>query len=217
MDHVTTELPPARRALLEALRRCGEARADQLADGLGITASAARQHLGPLAESGLVEHRDERGRRGRPRRLYRLAPAADAHFPKAYGELTSELLAFVGAEDPGLLERAFEHRRAARVANARTRLEGLDFGGRVRELAAILDEAGYLAEAEPLDDGSGGYRISEHNCAILAVARRHAHACTSELGFLKEVLPEAHVRRVAHIVSGSTACVYEVRPLRAVG
>jgi predicted ArsR family transcriptional regulator len=81
---------------------------------------------------------------------------------------------------------------------------------RVHVLAVLQDEAGYLAEATPLP--GGGFRLAEHNCAILAVAKRHGHACTSELGFLQEVLPDADVRRVAHIASGSTACVYEVRP-----
>lgn len=213
MDAVLSELPPARRAILVALRKRGEARADELAAGLGITSSAARQHLAPLTAAGLVEHRDERGVPGRPRRLHRLTPAADALFPKAYGELTTELLDHIGAEDPELLARAFERRRRTRVEQARVRLAGRDFEGRVRELAAILDEGGYLADVEPLE--SGGFRIAEHNCAILAVAMRHGHACASELGFLQEVMPDADVRRVAHIVSGSTACVYEVRPRAA--
>jgi predicted ArsR family transcriptional regulator len=196
--------------MLVTLRKRGEARAEDLAAALQITASAARQQLAPLVAGGLVEHRDERDGPGRPRRFYRLTAAADALFPKAYGELTTELLAHVDAEDPALLQRAFERRRDTRIAQARQRLAGRDFEGRVRELAAILDEAGYLAEAEPLPDG--GWRIVEHNCAILAVARRHDHACTTELSFLSTVLPDADVRRVAHIVSGSTKCVYEVRP-----
>jgi DeoR family suf operon transcriptional repressor len=209
VDAVLFELPPARRALLVALRKRGEARADELAEVLGVTASAARQQLAPLTTAGLIEHRDERGAPGRPRRVYRLSHAADALFPKAYGELTTELLDHVEAEDPDLLARAFERRRRSRVDQAQSRLRGLALEERVHELARILDEAGYLAEAAPLP--GGGWRIAEHNCAILAVARRHGHACTSELGFLREVLPEADVRRVAHIVSGSTACVYEVR------
>ena len=205
------ELPPARRAILVALRKRGEARAEELARLLGVTASATRQQLAPLAAAGLLEHRDERAGPGRPRRVYRLAPAADALFPTAYGDLASELLDHVGAEDPALLERAFDARRRTRVAQAQARLAGLhSFEARVRELAAILDEAGYLADVQPLEDG--GYRLVEHNCAIIAVARRHHHACTTELSFLGEVLPGADVRRVAHIVSGSPACVYEVRP-----
>jgi len=206
------ELPPTRRALLVTLRKRGEARAEELARELGITVSAVRQHLRGLAAAGLVVHRDARGAGpGRPRRSYRLGAAADALFPKAYGELTLELLDHLAEEDPDLVRRAFDRRRAARVARTRARLAGLDFDARVAEIARALDEDGYLADVEPLPDGAG-YRICEHNCAIFAVARRHRHACATELSFLREVLPEADVTRAAHILSGSHACVYEVRP-----
>jgi predicted ArsR family transcriptional regulator len=208
---VLAELPPTRRALLVTLRKRGEARADELARELGITVSAVRQHLQGLAAADLVVHRDERGEGpGRPRRSYRLGAAADALFPKAYGELALELLDHLAEEDPDLVRRAFERRRAARVRRTQARLAGMDFDGRVAEVARVLDEDGYLADFEPLPDGAG-YRIREHNCAILAVARRHRHACATELSFLREVLPEADVRRAAHILNGSHACVYEVR------
>jgi DeoR family suf operon transcriptional repressor len=207
------ELGPARRALLLALRRAGEACAEDLAARLHISPSAVRQQLRALAARDLVVHREERPGPGRPRRLYSLAPTAQALFPSAQGELGSELLAYVEDEDPALLERVFERRRAARVVDAEGRLAGRDFAGRVEELARILDEAGYLAEFERCPDGS--FRITEHNCAILAVARRHGHACTTELSFLREVLPGAHVERVSHIVSGGHACVYVVAPPQA--
>ena len=96
------------------------------------------------------------------------------------------------------------------MLDAQGRLAGRDFAGRVEELSRILDEAGYLADFERRDDGS--FRITEHNCAILAVARRHGHACTTELSFLREVLPGATVERVSHIVSGGHACVYVIVP-----
>jgi DeoR family suf operon transcriptional repressor len=106
----------------------------------------------------------------------------------------------------------FARRRDARVADAQGRLAARpDFAGRVEELASILDEAGYLAEFTACADGT--YRITEHNCAILAIAQRHGHACSTELSFLREVLPEARVDRVTHIASGGHACVYEVAPL----
>jgi DeoR family suf operon transcriptional repressor len=204
------ELAPARRTLLIALRRAGEAGAEELADGLRITPSAVRQQLRALAARELVVHRDVATGPGRPRRLYSLGPKSQALFPSAHGELGSELLAYVEDEDPALLGRVFERRRKARVLDAQGRLAGRDFAGRVQELARILDEAGYLADFERRDDGS--FRITEHNCAILAVARRHGHACTTELSFLREVLPGATVDRVSHIVSGGHACVYVIAP-----
>lgn len=207
---VLAELPPTRRALLVTLRKRGEARAEELASELGITVSAVRQHLQGLAAADLVVHRDERAGPGRPRRSYRLGAAAEALFPKAYGDLTLELLDHLAEEDPGVVRRAFERRRDARVHRVQARLEGLGFDARIAEIARVLDEDGYLADFERLPDGS--YRIREHNCAILAVAQRHGHACSTEISFLREVLPDADVTRVAHILSGSHACVYEVRP-----
>ena len=92
---------------------------------------------------------------------------------------------------------------------ARARLEGRPFDERVRELARILDEDGYLADCEQIDPSS--WRITELNCAILDVARHHREACGSELAFLRSVLPGASVERVTHILAGGHACSYEVR------
>ena len=210
------ELPPTRRALLVELRKRGEARAEELSVALGVTVGAVRQHLQGLAAADLVAHREQRAGPGRPRHVYRLAPAAEGLFPRTYGELTVELLDYVGDEDPGLIARAFERRRRARVERARERLAGLDFDARVAEVTRVLDEDGYLAEAERLaaDPATGapeGWRILEHNCAILAVAQRYGHACGAELAFLREVLPDADVTRVSHILTGAHACAYEVR------
>ena len=214
MDAVPTtvlaDLPPTRRAILEHLRTHGEARAETLAEALRITPGAVRQQLSGLSAAGLVDFRDERPGPGRPRRHWSLAASAEGLFPKTYGELATQLLGYVEDEDPALLQRVFARRGEARTADAAERLGGLDLPGRVAGLAAILDEQGYLAEFEETDDG---YRITEHNCAILAVARRHGHACSTELAFLRSLLPDAEVTRVAHVLSGSHACVYEVRPL----
>lgn len=204
------ELPATRRALLIALRKQGEARAEELAEQLDITVSAVRQHLQGLAAADLVTYREQRSGPGRPRHVYRLGAAAEALFPRSYGELTVELLDYIGDEDPELVARAFERRRRARVERTRERLAGLDFDARVAEVARVLDEDGYLAEIEPLEDGSG-WRLCEHNCAILAVAQRYGHACGAEIAYLREVLPDADVTRVSHILTGATACAYEVR------
>jgi DeoR family suf operon transcriptional repressor len=205
-----SELPATRRELLVNLRKRGEARAEELAEQLGITVGAVRQHLQGLAAADLVAHREERPGPGRPRHVYRLAPAAEGLFPRAYGELTVELLDYIDDEDPELIARAFERRRRARVERTLERLGGLAFDARVAEVARVLDEDGYLADVEPLADG-GGWQIVEHNCAILAVAQRYGHACGAEIAFLREVLPDADVTRVSHILTGAHACAYEVR------
>ena len=206
-------LPATRRAILVSLKKRGEARAEELAGDLRITASAVRQHLTGLVTNGFVGHRELKGGPGRPKHLYSLTPSAEALFPKRYSDLTNEVLAIVEDEDPVLLDRVFERRRESRVANARPRLAaaGPALADRVAELAAILDEDGYLAQWEQMDDGT--FRITEHNCAVLGVAQRYGQACSSEIEFLRAVLPDATVERTHHILAGAHRCGYTITPL----
>lgn len=203
-------LPSTRRALLEDLKEHGEASAEELATRLGVTPSAVRQHLGAMQADGLVERRELRHGPGRPRHVYRTGPAAEALFPKAYNDLANELLDHAMAEDPELVERLFERRRRRRTEQARVRVGGRAFPEQVAELARILDEDGYLASWEALPDGK--FRIVEHNCAILDVARRYGDACVSEIEFLRRTLPDARIERVAHMMAGQHVCAYEVTP-----
>ena len=202
-------LPVTRREILQYLKRNGEASTELLSAHTRITASGARQHLTALEQDGFIAFRDDRDGRGRPRKIYTLTDAGDALFPRAYEGLTNELLDYVNDENPALLMRIFDRRGLRRLERARTRIEGLTFEGKVAELATILDEDGYLADFISCPDGS--YLIREHNCAVLAIAERYQHACSSELEFLQALLPEATVTRVAHRISGGHFCAYEVR------
>ncbi len=96
-------LPESRRRILEHVKRRGEADAEAIATHLGITLSGARQHLTALERDGLLQHASARAGAGRPKYLYGLTAAGDALFPRAYAELTNELLEYVEDEDPALL------------------------------------------------------------------------------------------------------------------
>jgi DeoR family suf operon transcriptional repressor len=201
-DREPSDLPARRRAVLYALRRRGQATVEDLAEQLAMTQSGARQHLNALIEDGLVEtneHDPDEPRRGRRTIFYAPTRAADALFPKAYAELANELLSEI-----------FDRRGMHRIASANTRLGRLGaLGEKVTELARILDEDGYFATAEQIS--SGVFRLVEHNCAIWAVAERYGHACSSEIEFIRAVLPDAEVTRVEHMVAGARRCAYEIR------
>ncbi|HET8523372.1 MAG TPA: helix-turn-helix domain-containing protein [Thermomicrobiales bacterium] len=207
-------LPETRRAILEAIKRRGETETATIRELLGITSSGARQHLTALERDGLLAHRRERDGRGRPKHIYSLTPAGDALFPRNYVDLTNELLDYVAAEDPALLQRIFDKRARRRLERAQARAAGLPFREKVRVAATILDEDGYLADFTERPDGS--FVITEHNCAVLAVAKKHHHACSTELDFLQALLPEANVTRIAHRITGGHICAYEIRLRQAV-
>jgi len=209
---VAPPIPLGRRAVLYAVRGAGDATVDEVAGALGITISGARQQLSALVEDGLLaaDEIPRDGRRGRPRITYHATDLAEALFPKAYGALTNELLGYLADEDTGTIDRLFARRRDHRIEAALERLAPLStLAAKVEELARILDEDGYLATAEATSDG--GFRVVEHNCAIVAVARRYGQACASEIDFIRAVLPGTRVERVSHIVEGARHCGYDIQ------
>jgi DeoR family suf operon transcriptional repressor len=203
----------AQRAVLYAIRRRGEVTVEQLAEVLGMTVSGVRQHLATLTDDGLIASTElprRPGQKGRLERTHHVTAAADPLFPKAYGELTNQLLGYL---PPEALASVFAQRRDDRIGSARARLAvHRSFAGRVRELATILDEDGYLASFEQVTRDQ--FLVTEHNCAILAVASKHPHACSSEIEFIRAALPEAEIERVTHMVSGGHSCSYEIRRRR---
>ncbi len=201
-------MPTTRRAILMALKRNGSMHTQDLAEQLGITVAAVRQQLVRLSEDELVTHRPDPEGRGRPSHSYELTLGAEMLFPKRYGDLTTELLGYLGGPDSDEVTGLFEQRRKRRLADAQTRLETMALDEQVAELTRILDEDGYLADVEHLDDG--GWRITEHNCAILSVATGFRQACSSEIAFIRDALPGARVERVAHLMDGAHVCAYEV-------
>jgi DeoR family transcriptional regulator, suf operon transcriptional repressor len=212
-QRVAPTLPEGRRAVLYAVRRRGQATVEDVATQLDMTVSGARQHLAALVDDGLAEAVElprPPGARGRPQLAYSVTEAADALFPKAYGELTNELLGYLSEADSSLVDTLFERRRDERIRNASARLAPKrSLRAKVQELARILDEDGYLATCEK---HGAGFRIVEHNCAILSVAQRYGQACTSEIDFIRTVLPDADVERVSHIIDGAHHCAYEITP-----
>jgi predicted ArsR family transcriptional regulator len=88
-----------------------------------------------------------------------------------------------------------------------SRLEGASTQHRVEAVVALLREQGFMAEWSSQADGT--VRISEHNCAVQAVAERYPELCEAEADFLREIL-QADVQRGAHIPHGCNACEYAV-------
>ena len=90
---------------------------------------------------------------------------------------------------------------AARVAPDASLLD------RVRELAVVQADQGYLAEAILEPDGT--IRLQEHNCAIFHIAQGTPAACRAELALFTEVLG-ADVVREQHIACGDRCCSYRI-------
>jgi predicted ArsR family transcriptional regulator len=205
---------PTRRQIVDLLKWNGPMTVADLAGALGITAVAARRHLDCLEADRLVRQDVRSGGRGRPAHLFALTRAGDELFPRNYDQLVLQLLAVAGERfGPDAVDELLAGRRAALADRYRDRTAGLGPGQVAAELARIQDENGYMADvhAEP----GGCWLMREHNCAIPAVAARHAGACGHELDLLRELAgPGVEIERVAHIRAGDQTCAYRLRPAR---
>jgi predicted ArsR family transcriptional regulator len=208
-----------RREILVRLRHEGPTSPDRLAADLGASRTGVLQQLRALEEAGLVRHETVRHGVGRPRHIYDVTDRAQDLFPSNYDGLASGLLAAIRAVGgPQLVDRVFEARREAAAEDIRRRMnERLDPGAtlleRVRELAVIQDEQGYLCSAA--FEADGVLRLREDNCAIHQVATGTEAPCRAELDLFREVLG-ADVVRESHIARGDRCCSYRiVEPLEA--
>jgi len=204
-----------RREILVHLRQSGPTSPDALAVTLGASRTGVLQQLHALEDTGLVSHAAEKHGVGRPRHLYDVTADAQELFPTDYGGFASGLvkaIEAIGGDD--LVEQVFAARRRQIGDRIRRRMterlpDGAGLADRVRVLATLQDEAGYLAEAVISADGT--VRLRQHNCAIDRIARRTQAPCDAELALFREVLG-AEVERESHIASGDRCCTYRVRP-----
>ncbi len=211
------ESPPESRLgtrdlLLQILKRGGECDAAGLAEELGISGVAVRQHLNVLVRDGLVTHRLERRPIGRPVHLHRLTSTAEQHFPQSSDAVAMDLLSRV-EEQQGTqaINSALEKRMADMEAHYREKLVGLrSWKQKLERLAEVRDSEGFFCDVEPAAKVRGGVRLVNRHCPLADIAEQYPQLCSYELELFKRVLGEPGIKRTEHIRSGGHACRYEL-------
>ena len=195
-----------RETILAFLKIRGHASLGDVAAHLEISKQGALRHMEALEADGLATVAPaEEHRRGRPENVYKLTPAAHAHFPNAHRELAGDLVEFLSKEQ---LKRFFERRAARLEAEYAPRLAGLDFDGRVRELAKLATEHGHMAEV--VDLPNGGLAIRHCNCPIQDVAARTGLPCVNEQQMYERLLGSP-VTRSTWMREAANDCTYEIK------
>ena len=195
-----------RETILALIKTRGHASLGEVAAHLEISKQAALRHMEALEADGLATLAPaEEHRRGRPENVYKLTAAAYEHFPHSHRELAGELVEFLSDEQ---LKQFFERRAARLEAEYAPRLAGLDFEGRVRELAKLATEHGHMAQVIELPDG--GLAIRHCNCPIQDVAARTGLPCVNEQQMYERLLG-APVKRSTWMAEAASDCTYEVK------
>jgi predicted ArsR family transcriptional regulator len=199
--------------VLHALKAAGPQTAEALGRKLSMTAVGARQHLARLQEDGLAAAEDRSEGVGRPKRLWSLTEAGHARFPDNHAGLTLELIAAIRkAGGETLLDQLIGSREQAALKTYRARLDGAKtLKEKVRRLAAIRSEEGYMARTERGRDGA--VLLVENHCPICVAAKSCQGFCRSELNMFRAVLGQGvAVERIEHVLGGAHRCVYRVSP-----
>jgi DeoR family suf operon transcriptional repressor len=197
-----------RGAVLVQLKRAQRLTARELASRLGVSLNAARHHLKELQAEGLVEYEREHRGVGAPVFAYCLSAAGEALFPRRYeATLTAVLDQMVERDGREAAVALLESYFAGLARRLEGKLVGTTPAERLHAIGRVLSDEGYMAEVTAA--GNSGI-LTEHNCAIPAVAERFPEICAAEARFLAEALG-AEVDRREHLLSGCSTCEYHVR------
>ncbi len=206
-------LPPGTKHDILRLLVKQELSAHTMADRLGVSPAAVRQHLDTLRALGLIMRRKQVTRPSRPTYLYQLSPLGQRAFPKRY-DLFLELMIEVllerhGADSVAELVEAAARRLAERV---RERFQRIDAPTRWALLVDWLEEE-LTWQADVAHEPEGGRRITVHQCPYHDVSRWCPAVCGVFFGTLIQALygdvPVEH----ALAPSGPACCSFRIAAL----
>jgi DeoR family suf operon transcriptional repressor len=192
--------------------------ADELADHLGISRSAVDQQLKGLERDGYLEKYQRPSTGGRPSYAYRLTTAGFHLFPKHYA-LFSDLLISLIKDESGsrALTDYLEGLAASLAGQFKARISGKDPSTRIHQVAQLMQELGYEAEALPerqaeKKDKKGPLIpvIQAHNCVYHHLAAQHEEICKLDLALIGNLL-DAEVEQMECMVRGGRACRFRVK------
>jgi predicted ArsR family transcriptional regulator len=200
---------PAQNVLL-MLKRDGPLSLRDISGKMGISKMGAHKHLVALEERGLVERFYERSGVGRPKVWFKLSDKSSSLFPKAYADISLCALGFIerklGRE---AVEQVLRERQNELYTRYSARLEGREGPERVRELARLRDQEGYMAEARRA--GKLSMEILEHNCPILQIASKYQEACKTETQLFSRLLGSP-VEATHRAAVGDSVCRFMIQP-----
>jgi predicted ArsR family transcriptional regulator len=203
-------------AILFQLKSLGEAQAETLARRLGISVQAVRQRLDRFLAESLVAYSDRTQGRGRPRRLWSLAPPAASLFPDTHAQLTVDLIGTIRSElGEAALAQLLERRREQITSAYRKRLaREPDIAKKLTALADMRSAEGYMARLETHPDY--GFLLVEDHCPICAAAMNCQGFCSIELAIFQDLIgPGWRIERQDHVLKGARRCTYRITPAAA--
>jgi predicted ArsR family transcriptional regulator len=142
--------------------------------------------------------------------LYQLTSQGKTMFPKSYSGIATTAINFIernmGKEG---VEGFLRERQEELYVKYRERLKDLDFDMKVKELARIRDEEGYIAESRKLRKPNN-HVLLEYNCPIIQIAGRHWEARSAETELFEKLLG-AEIETTHRAAKGDEVCRFMIQ------
>jgi predicted ArsR family transcriptional regulator len=199
-----------KKRILYYIKIMQQAGLEDISRAMNISRMGAHKHLANLQKRGLVESIEVRKGVGRPRMQYQLAASSKNVFPKSYSSIATHALDFIEKKmGKEAVEQLLRERQEELFDKYYPRLRNLKFDDKVKELAKIRDEEGYIAESRKNGKGSI-HTILEYNCPIINIAENHFEACTAETELFEKIL-DAKVETTHTASKGDQLCKFLIR------
>jgi predicted ArsR family transcriptional regulator len=186
---------------------------DELSSSLRITRPATRQHLMALERQNWVERGEVLMTGGRPGQTYRLSARGQDLFPKQYSWFSEVLLETLKSQmgSPGLRELMVKLGKEV-ATQIQEKVPGPDLKGKVEQVAQIMNDLAYQAEASFTGKEAPGSPqvINATNCVYHALATRFPEVCQFDLTLLTE-LTGAQVVHEQCIIRGGGTCRFRFK------
>ena len=183
----------------------------ELTELLNISRNAVKQHLTALEKKNLISSGSLQKTAGRPTQAYVLTESGREHFPRKYSWFAQILLEQIRAEkdQKGLIK--FLDKIGKNIsAQYLPQLKKFKGKERVSEVAAILTELGYEAEAVTSKDKTEVAKLEVSNCVFFHLASGCPEICGFDLSLLSSLTGQG-IEQQSCIARGGNLCSFGVK------
>ena len=199
-----------KRKILYYLKVMNRAGLNDLSKAMKISRMAVHKHLSGLQDRGLVESIEIRKGVGRPTMQYSLSSTGKTAFPKSYGDIAIHALDYLEKKmGKNAVESVLRERQKELIEKYSIRMKDMEFDDKVKELARIRDEEGYIAESKK-DRKRNSHTLLEYNCPIIMIAEKHWEACSIETELFENIL-DAKVEVSHRAAKGDSICKFLIK------
>lgn len=195
--------------LLHVLKKHHELTIPELMEYFSISEIAVRRQLNDLVRQKFIKRISNKQKIGRPYFTYSLTSKGHGEFSNQDGQITLELLedleSLYGEHAVTDVLRKWQNREKDFLDQ---RFNKADFDEKVRRIAELKHDNGYIVELHQTEDGD--YILKYYHCPIAKVACAYQQLCSIETEVFEDIF-HSEVSQESMITQGDHYCAWTIK------